>query len=71
MGFPCFIPRMCKFKNFSKERALHRCDVGQYDYEDIGIAYDEKLRQKQLNEKVRSILFYKEEENEESRKIQR
>ena len=56
MGFPCFIPRMCKFKNFSKERALHRCDVGQYDYEDIGIAYDEKLRQKQLNEKVRSIL---------------
>ena len=56
MGFPCFIPRMCKFKNFSKERALHRCDVGQYDYEDIGIAYDEKLRQKQLNEKLRSIL---------------
>ena len=56
MGFPCFIPRMCKFKNFSKERALHRCDVGHYDYEDIGIAYDEKLRQKQLNEKVRSTL---------------
>lgn len=56
MGFPCFIPRMCKFKNFSKERALHGCDVGQYDYEDIGIAYDEKLRQKQLNDKVRSIL---------------
>lgn len=56
MGFPCFIPRMRKFKNFSKERALHRCDVGHYDYEDIGIAYDEKLRQKQLNEKVRSTL---------------
>ena len=27
MGFPCFIPRMCQFKNFSKERALHRCVV--------------------------------------------
>ena len=56
MGFPCFIPRMCKFKNFSKERALHRCDVGYYDYEDIGIAYDEEKRQSQLNEKFRSIL---------------
>lgn len=56
MGFPCFIPRMCKFKNFSKERALHRCDVGYYDYEDIGIAYDEEKRQSQLNEKLRSIL---------------
>ena len=57
MGFPCFIPRMCKFKNFSKQRALHRCDVGYYDYEDIGIAYDEEKRQSQLNEKLRSILF--------------
>lgn len=56
MGFPCFIPKMCKFKNFSKERALHRCDVGYYDYEDIGIAYDEKKRQSQLNEKLRSTL---------------
>lgn len=56
MGFPCFIPRMCKFKNFSKVRALHRCDVGYYDYEDIGIAYDEEKRQSQLNEKLRSTL---------------
>lgn len=56
MGFPCFIPRMCKFKNFSKERALDKCDVGYYDYEDIGIAYDEKKRQSQLNEKLRSTL---------------
>lgn len=55
MGFPCFIPIMCKFKNFSKERALHRCDVGHYDYEDIGIAYDEEKRQSQLNKKIRSI----------------
>lgn len=37
-------------------RALHRCDVGYYDYEDIGIAYDEEKRQSQLNEKLRSIL---------------
>lgn len=56
MGFPCFIPRMCKFKNFSKEKALNNVDVGYYDYEDIGIAYDEKERQSQLNEKLRSIL---------------
>lgn len=56
MGFPCFIPRMCKFKNFSKEKALNNVDVGYYDYEDIGIAYDEKKRQSQLNEKKRSIL---------------
>lgn len=56
MGFPYFIPRMCKFKNFSKERALKSCDVGYYDYEDIGIAYDEKKRQSQLNEKLRSVL---------------
>lgn len=56
MGFPCFIPRMCKFKNYSKEKALNNVDVGYYDYEDIGIAYDEKKRQSQLNEKLRSIL---------------
>ena len=56
MGFPYFIPRMCQFKNFSKVRALHRCDVGYYDYEDIGIAYDEEKRQSQLNKKKRSIL---------------
>lgn len=56
MGFPCFIPGMCKFKNFSKEKALNNVDVGYYDYEDIGIAYDEKKRQTQLNEKLRSIL---------------
>lgn len=56
MGFPCFIPRMCKFKNFSKEKALNNVDVGYYGYEDVGIAYDEKERQSQLNEKLRSIL---------------
>lgn len=56
MGFPCFIPRMCKFKNFGKIKELKSCDVGCYDYEDIGIAYDEKKRQTQLNEKLRSIL---------------
>lgn len=56
MGFPLFIPRMCKFKNFGKIKELKSCDVGYYDYEDIGIAYDEKERQSQLNEKQRSIL---------------
>lgn len=56
MRFPCFIPRMCKFKDFGKIKELKSCDVGCYDYEDIGIAYDEKKRQTQLNEKLRSIL---------------
>ena len=56
MGFPYFIPRMCKFKYFSKIKALKSCDVGYYDYEDIGIAYDEEKRQSQLNEKLRSTL---------------
>jgi 3'-phosphoadenosine 5'-phosphosulfate sulfotransferase (PAPS reductase)/FAD synthetase len=56
MGFPLFKKRMCKFRNYSKERALDKCDVGYYDYQDIGIALDELARHGQLNDIKRSIL---------------
>jgi hypothetical protein len=56
MGFPGFIPRQCSFKNYSKIKAVHSTDVGLYDYEDIGIAFDEPDRLSQLTECKRSIL---------------
>ena len=47
----------CLFRDYSKLRAgIYSVDVGQYDYEDIGIAADEVLRQSQLNSVKRSIL---------------
>lgn len=55
-GFPPFITGTCNFKRDSKEKALKSIDVGRYDYEDIGIAFDEVNRQGQLNSKKRSIL---------------
>lgn len=55
-GFPYFIPSLCGYKRDSKIKALSHCDVGEYDYEDIGIAFDETARQRQLNDKKRSIL---------------
>lgn len=58
-GFPSFIPKQCLFKKYSKIKALDQCDVGPYDYEDIGIAYDETERHNQLNKSKRSILVEK------------
>lgn len=55
-GFPCFIRGQCGFKRDSKIKACAECDVGSYDYESLGIAYDEKSRHNQLNDKLRSIL---------------
>ena len=55
-GFPCFIRGQCGFKRDSKMKACKQCDVGYYDYESIGIAWDEKSRHNQLNDKIRSIL---------------
>lgn len=46
-----------RFKRDSKEKALSKIDVGTFDFQDIGIAADEKDRQNQLNEKKRSILI--------------
>lgn len=57
--FPLFQRGWCNFKRDSKEKALKNCDIGKYDWEDIGIAYDETDRQNQLNERMRSILVEK------------
>lgn len=56
-GFPFFNRGQCHFKRDSKQKALLSCDVGEYDYEDIGIAADETDRHRQLNERKRSILY--------------
>lgn len=55
-GFPIVGVGMCGFKRDGKLRALALCDVGGYDYEGVGVAYDEVKRHKQLNEHLRSIL---------------
>lgn len=55
-GFPLFQRGKCGFKRDSKVKALGQCDVGHYDYEDVGIAFDEEDRKNQLSEKKRSIL---------------
>ena len=48
---------MCGFKRDGKLKALALCDVGEYDYDGVGIAYDETKRHGQLTENLRSILF--------------
>lgn len=55
-GFPVPIAGMCAFARDSKLKALRSVYVGPYHWEDIGIAIDEKERQKQLSVKKRSIL---------------
>jgi hypothetical protein len=61
MGFPPPITKMCTFKCYSKTAACKKADkeIGYYDYESVGIAYDEYKRHGQLNEKKRSILVEK------------
>lgn len=61
-GFPCFIRGQCGFKRDSKEKAiieLNECLKMAYDYESLGIEYDETDRHNQLNDKKRSILVEK------------
>ncbi len=55
-GFPITQVGMCDFKNQSKSASINKFDVGEYDYYDIGIAYDELKRQGQLINNRRSIL---------------
>lgn len=55
-GFPIIGRGMCGFKRDGKLKALDLCDVGKYDYEGVGIAYDETSRHGQLTNKLRSIL---------------
>lgn len=59
-GFPCFIRGQCGFKRDSKEKACRMCDVGYFDYESIGISFDEVGRHNQLTDKKRSILVEQE-----------
>lgn len=50
----------CGFRRDSKIKAVSTCNVGEFDYLDLAIAFDEKNRHSQLNEYVRSILVEKE-----------
>lgn len=56
-GFPCFWTGKCGFKRDSKLKALGMFDIGYYDYEDVGIAYDETKRHGVLTKRKRSILY--------------
>lgn len=56
VGFPCYITGLCNFRVYSKHKALNNPQLGAYDYEDVGIAYDEKKRHGQLTAFKRSIL---------------
>lgn len=55
-AFPCILAGKCGFNRDSKSKACNNFDVGEFDYTSVGIAYDEKKRHKQLNDKKRSIL---------------
>ncbi len=55
-GFPIIGAGMCGFKRDGKLRALSLCDVGEYDYEGVGICFDETKRHNQLTDDLRSIL---------------
>lgn len=62
-GFPFFGVGKCGFARDSKIKSLAEIDEKfnlQYDYTDIGIAFDETARHSQLNESKRSILVEKE-----------
>lgn len=60
----------CLFRNYSKIRSgIISVDVGHYDYEDVGIAYDETKRLAQLTDKKRSILYETGTTEKEARKI--
>lgn len=57
-GFPWYGRGQCGFKRDSKLKALAFADsiIGSYDYEDVGIAFDETERFGQLSPSKRSIL---------------
>ncbi len=53
-GYPYI--NACGFRRDSKIKACADVDVGFYDYESLGIAFDETKRHSQLNYKKRSVL---------------
>lgn len=68
-GFPLPYAGWCAFARDSKIKALKDCYVGAYHWEDIGIAFDEPDRQKQLSVRKRSILVSKKITEEQARQI--
>ena len=57
-GFPLFVRSQCGFKRSNKLKALSACDVGEYDYQGIGIAADETARFRQIDGTLkRSVLL--------------
>ena len=68
-GFPCVIAGKCGFRRDSKVKAVSNFDVGDYDYLDIGIAYDETERHSQLSAEKRSILVEKKITEDMARKM--
>ena len=55
-GFPSFQKGWCGFKRDSKLKALGSLSI-EYDYEDVGIAFDEPSRMSFISETKRSILY--------------
>ena len=53
-GYPYI--NFCGFRRDSKIKACSECDVGEYDYLSLGIAFDETNRHNQLTNKKKSIL---------------
>lgn len=68
-GFPLPYAGWCAFARDSKIKALKDIYVGAYHWEDIGIAFDEQDRQKQLSVRKRSILVSKHITENEARQI--
>jgi hypothetical protein len=63
LGFPFWGVGKCGFNRDSKSKSIAELDERfnlQYDYMDLGIAFDETERHSQLNDKKRSILVEQE-----------
>lgn len=57
-GFPMVFAGKCGFMRDGKKKSVESFDVGQFDYEDLGIAYDEVDRFTNIDGvKKRSILI--------------
>ena len=67
-GFPPFTVGHCHFLRESKSKALNSLAL-DYDYEDIGIAFDEVKRLSFLSDTRRSILYELEISEDEARRI--